>query len=89
MVHFILEIWGTCTNSDRYGCVREGQYGLLPPIMSGKVKSKKTITYGRVDVRAKIPKGDWIWPGKVRIFLQEISFKKITVEDEYFMGDIF
>lgn len=58
----VTEIWGTCTNSDRYGCVREGKNGLLPPIMSGKVKSKKTIKFGRVDVRAKIPKGDWIWP---------------------------
>jgi len=56
------EKWGECTNSDRYGCHREGQYGLLPPIMSGKITSKKDITYGKVEVRAKIPRGDWIWP---------------------------
>lgn len=56
------ELWGCCTNADNYGCVREGKYGLLPPVMSGKIKTKKTITYGRVDVRAKIPKGDWLWP---------------------------
>ena len=61
------EIWGSCTNSDRYGCVREGRYGTLPPIMSGKIKSKKTITFGKVEVRAKIPKGDWIWPGEIVI----------------------
>ncbi|CAL1540368.1 unnamed protein product [Lymnaea stagnalis] len=58
------EIWGYCTNSANYGCFREGQYGLLPPIMSGKIMSIPTLRYGIVEVRAKIPKGDWIWPGK-------------------------
>ncbi|KAK7498940.1 hypothetical protein BaRGS_00009749 [Batillaria attramentaria] len=56
------EIWGMCTNSGNYGCVREGRYGLLPPIMSGKIMSRPTIRFGTVEVRARIPKGDWIWP---------------------------
>jgi len=56
------QLFGTCTNSDRYGCHREGQNGLLPPVWSGKVTTTDTITYGRVNVRAKIPQGDWIWP---------------------------
>ncbi|WAR12521.1 BGBP-like protein, partial [Mya arenaria] len=30
--------------------------------MSGKLKSKKTVTFGEVCVRARIPQGDWIWP---------------------------
>ena len=58
------ELWGHCTNGDRYGCVRHGRNGLLPPVMSGKIKSKHVVKYGKVTVRAKIPKGDWIWPGK-------------------------
>lgn len=56
------QLFGSCTNAARYGCHREGQYGMLPPIWSGRIKSKKTIRYGRVDVRAKLPRGDWIWP---------------------------
>ena len=32
--------------------------------MSGKVTTNACIKYGRVNVRARIPKGDWIWPGK-------------------------
>jgi len=55
-------LWGACTNADRYGCHREGKYGLLPPVMSGKVKSKQTIRFGHVEVRARIPCGDWLWP---------------------------
>ncbi|XP_059163529.1 beta-1,3-glucan-binding protein-like [Physella acuta] len=58
----VAQIWGYCTNSGNYGCVREGQYGMLPPIMSGKITSIPTLRYGIVEVRAKIPKGDWIWP---------------------------
>lgn len=60
-----LELWGYCTNNGNYGCSREGQYGLLPPIMSGKVMSIPTLRYGIVEIRARIPKGDWIWPGKI------------------------
>ena len=69
ITYVFAEIWGHCTNGDRYGCVREGRYGLLPPVMSGKIKSKHVITYGKVTVRAKIPKGDWIWPGKLSLCL--------------------
>ena len=42
--------------------------------MSGKIKSKKTITYGRVEVRAKIPKGDWIWPGENVLLFETVVF---------------
>ncbi|XP_053401685.1 beta-1,3-glucan-binding protein-like isoform X2 [Mercenaria mercenaria] len=56
------ELYGYCTNSDRWGCKREGKYVLLPPVMSGKIKSKNTIRFGSVEVRAKTPTGDWIWP---------------------------
>jgi len=24
------------------------------------------VTFGRIDVRAKLPRGDWLWPGKLR-----------------------
>jgi hypothetical protein len=58
----VAQIWGSCTNADRYGCHREGRNGLLPPIMSGKLKSKPTIRFGHVEVRARTPCGDWIWP---------------------------
>jgi len=55
-------LFGTCTESHNYGCSREGKYGLLPPVMSGKVKSIPTLKFGTVEVRARIPRGDWLWP---------------------------
>ncbi|XP_060563567.1 beta-1,3-glucan-binding protein-like [Ruditapes philippinarum] len=55
-------MYGYCTNADRYGCLREGKYGTLPPVMSGKIKSKSAIRFGSVEVRARVPRGDWIWP---------------------------
>lgn len=55
-------MYGYCTNADNWGCHREGKYGILPPVMSGKIKSKATVRFGSVEVRARTPCGDWIWP---------------------------
>jgi len=37
---------------------------IINPVQSARVSTRKTasIKYGRVEVRAKIPKGDWLWP---------------------------
>lgn len=63
-VLFSIALYGYCTNADRYGCYRAGKDGVLPPVMSGKITSKNTIRFGKVEVRARTPRGDWIWPGK-------------------------
>nr|XP_022288633.1 beta-1,3-glucan-binding protein-like [Crassostrea virginica] len=56
-------LWHTCTNGVNWGCDRTSLGNeILPPIMSGKVTTNACIKYGRVNVRARIPKGDWIWP---------------------------
>ncbi|KAH9503957.1 Beta-1,3-glucan-binding protein [Bulinus truncatus] len=57
-----MEIWGFCTNGANFGCRREGRFGLLPPIKSGKITSVPSLRYGIVEVRARIPQGDWLWP---------------------------
>lgn len=59
-----LEYYGKCTWDYSYGCHREGKYGFLNPIMSARLNTKASITYGKVEVVAKLPRGDWIWPGK-------------------------
>lgn len=46
-----------------HGCLREGKYGYLNPVLSGKLRSRKGIRYGKVEIIAKLPRGDWIWPG--------------------------
>ncbi|CAL1535494.1 unnamed protein product [Lymnaea stagnalis] len=55
-------LFGTCTQDGNNGCVRNGGAEILPPVMSGKVYSVPTLRYGTVEIRAKIPRGDWLWP---------------------------
>ncbi|XP_067652754.1 beta-1,3-glucan-binding protein-like [Haliotis asinina] len=54
--------WGTCTYYSDSGCHRLGSKNEIPPIMSSKLYSKASVTYGRIEVVAQLPKGDWLWP---------------------------
>ncbi|KAF0323648.1 Beta-1,3-glucan-binding protein [Colletotrichum sp. SAR11_59] len=60
---------GTCTSDKFSDCVAAtnttaGNSTIVPPVKSGRLNTKKgaTIKYGRVEVVAKLPKGDWLWP---------------------------
>ena len=37
---------------------------MLPPIQSAYLQTKETFNfkYGKVEVKAKLPKGKWLWP---------------------------
>ena len=59
----------SCTStqwSDCYAATNTtaGNSTIVPPTRSGRITSKKgaTIKYGRIEVTAKLPKGDWLWP---------------------------
>jgi len=45
-------------------CVLTPRADIINPIQSARMVTKDTFsfTYGTVKVRAKMPKGDWIWP---------------------------
>ncbi|KAI1766720.1 glycoside hydrolase family 16 protein [Hypoxylon sp. FL1150] len=60
---------GTCTSTQFSDCVAAtntttGNATIVPPTKSGRINTKKgaTIKYGRVEVTAKLPQGDWLWP---------------------------
>ncbi|KUI55551.1 Beta-1,3-glucan-binding protein [Cytospora mali] len=58
---------GTCTETSAAACVAHSNSTLgnmIPPVRSARIntKGKVGIRYGRVEVVAKLPKGDWIWP---------------------------
>ena len=66
-----VNIWGgdpatLCTSNADYGCEREGGAGgnIINPIQSARLRTAETFAfkYGRVEVSAKMPKGDWLWP---------------------------
>ncbi|KAI0315683.1 glycoside hydrolase family 16 protein [Amylostereum chailletii] len=55
----------TDTNLTACGVVSNNTQGtVINPVMSARIstKGKKSIQYGRVEVRAKLPRGDWMWP---------------------------
>ncbi|KHO00226.1 glucan 1,3-beta-glucosidase [Metarhizium album ARSEF 1941] len=60
---------GTCTSKDWHSCVAAtnttaGNSSVVPPTKSGRINTIKgaRLKYGRVEVTAKLPEGDWLWP---------------------------
>lgn len=54
---------GACTQSTNWGCDRTAVNGnVLNPVKSGHVQTHAAIRYGTVTVRARLPRGDWLWP---------------------------
>jgi hypothetical protein len=37
-------------------------YTVLPPVTSGNIRTKRAFKFGRLEIRAKLPRGDWLWP---------------------------
>lgn len=58
---------GTCTSDYWANCVTTTNTTngtIIQPVKSARLNTKKgaTIKYGRIEVVAKIPQGDWLWP---------------------------
>lgn len=58
---------GTCTEKSDSSCSVRSNATLgtmINPVRSARINThgKVAIKYGRVEVVAKIPKGDWLWP---------------------------
>jgi beta-glucanase (GH16 family) len=67
--NFVLNLTtdGTCTAKEIDSCsVRSNLTAgtIINPVRSARLstKGKKTLRYGKVEVVAKMPKGDWLWP---------------------------
>jgi len=66
-----LDLWGAqpgdqCTGNAFYGCVRIARAGgnIINPIQSARLRTAQSFSfrYGHLQIRAKLPKGDWLWP---------------------------
>lgn len=58
---------GTCTGTSWSQCVTSTNTTngtIVNPVKSGRINTRKgaSIQYGRVEVVAKLPAGDWLWP---------------------------
>jgi beta-glucanase (GH16 family) len=67
---YTYDVWGgnpadQCTANQFYGCSRTSDgFHYINPVMSAKLTTVNSFSfkYGRVEVRAKLPKGKWLWP---------------------------
>ncbi|TRM59059.1 glycoside hydrolase family 16 protein [Schizophyllum amplum] len=56
-----------CTTNNKTACTvkaNKDRGKVVNPVMSGRIntKGKVEMAYGRIEVVAKLPKGDWLWP---------------------------
>ena len=66
---------GTCTSKNVSQCVavsNSSQLTVINPVQSARLTTQNSVSlrYGRIEVTAKFPTGDWLWPG---IFLLPVN----------------
>ena len=73
-------MYGRCTMSENNGCYRDATiHGFIQPTMSARLRSfeRFSFRFGRMEFRAKMPSGDWLWPGRQKPFL-DLTFELIV-----------
>ena len=64
----IIDLSGSgCTGAKFTDCVavtNTTNGTIVNPVKSGRINTKlgASIKYGRIEVQAKLPEGDWLWP---------------------------
>jgi hypothetical protein len=58
---------GTCSSTSLSSCAIESNSTkgtMIPPVRSARLvtRGKKSIRYGKVEVTAQLPEGNWLWP---------------------------
>jgi hypothetical protein len=49
---------GKCKDTGFWGC----SYSVLPPVTSATMRTRRAFRFGRLEIRARLPRGDWLWP---------------------------
>lgn len=66
-----------CTDPDPSNCERQaGGNTIINPIRSARLTTAKSFSfkYGRIEVIAKAPQGDWLWPGKYGALIHAFEY---------------
>ena len=63
----VIDLGKACSSDKFSNCVavtNTTNGTIVPPVKSGRINTKKgaTIKYGRIEVTANLPAGDWLWP---------------------------
>ncbi|CCG82958.1 Putative uncharacterized protein [Taphrina deformans PYCC 5710] len=58
---------GSCTGTTAAECIAVSnatESTILPPVQSARLisKGKFSMKYGKVEIKARMPRGDWLWP---------------------------
>lgn len=62
-VRGVLDLRDGCSSTENYQCYYEQQSSfLLPPVKSARITSKISFKYGKIEIKAKLPSGDWLFP---------------------------
>ncbi|OJT14807.1 Beta-1,3-glucan-binding protein [Trametes pubescens] len=62
-----VDLGDACTTSNKTACSvksDKSQKNAIQPVQSARISTMNStsIAYGKIEVRAKIPRGDWLWP---------------------------
>ncbi|CAH2039313.1 unnamed protein product, partial [Iphiclides podalirius] len=72
-----LNLFSGCTRTAESCTISAWGASILPPVVSGRITSKTfAFTYGTVELRAKLPEGDWLYP---EILLESVLKKYGTL----------
>jgi beta-glucanase (GH16 family) len=71
---------GSCTAMQNPDCSIKSNAStgaIIPPVRSARLntRGKKGIRYGRIEVEAKLPVGDWLWPAICERYFLRFSSK--------------
>lgn len=55
---------------------------ILPPVISSQIstKNKFSFKYGKIEIRAKLPRGDWIYPGILSYYTYGFKYSRLTIK---------
>ncbi|KAJ3661452.1 hypothetical protein Zmor_005847 [Zophobas morio] len=66
-----LDLRGSCTKKTDDECFHKRDiYLIVPPVTSGRIVSRFRFKYGKIEIKAKLPSGDWIYP---EVYLEQVN----------------
>ncbi len=74
---------GSCTGTGNAACAVASNSTIgtiINPVRSARLttKGKKSLTYGKVEIVAKMPKGDWLWPAIWHVYVLSTLLSLLT-----------
>lgn len=82
VIHVHASTYGFLSIVNPLSIIRTSEEDIINPIQSARMRTINSFsfTYGTVEIRAKMPRGDWIWPGMFSTFrVASLVYKNHTI----------